>query len=137
MTSPVARQCPSRRHDHRRYRRHPGDARQRPDAVGIEIGSSENAAHPGHRARCRGVDAFDQRMSVGRTQRNAMQLTWRGNVIDITPLPGQKPLVFEAVQRTPDMVSSHSAAVGYPALTRIRRYCRRGGGRSSNSAGVG
>jgi hypothetical protein len=29
-------------------------------------------------------------------------------------LPGQKPLVFEAAQRTPDMVSSHSAAAGYP-----------------------
>jgi len=65
MANPVARQRPARRHDHRRDRRHPGDAWQRPDAVGIEIRSGENAMHPRHRAGDRGVDAFYQRMSVG------------------------------------------------------------------------
>jgi hypothetical protein len=64
MTNPVARQCPARRHDHRRDRRHLSDAWQCPDTVGIEIGSGENAMNPGHRPGGRGIDAFDRRMSV-------------------------------------------------------------------------
>jgi len=64
MTNPIARQCPTRRHDHRRHCRHPGDAGQCPDAIGVEIGSGEHTMHPRHRARRRSIDAFDHRMPV-------------------------------------------------------------------------
>jgi hypothetical protein len=60
-----AARAPARRHDHWRDRRHPGDAGQCPDAVGVEIGSGKNAMHPGHCAGGRGIDAFDNRMPVG------------------------------------------------------------------------
>ena len=95
MTNPVARQCPARRHDDRRDRRHLSDARQRPDAVCIEIGSGEDALDPWHRAGGRGIDSFDRSMSVRRTQHDAMQLSGQGHVIDITPLAGQKPRVLQ------------------------------------------
>jgi len=105
MTNPAARQCPARWHDHRRHRCDPSDAWQRPDPIGIEIGSGENAAHPGHRTGGRGIDAFDNRMPVGRAKHDAVQLSEQRVVIHISSLPGQKPAVFEAVQRTPDVVT--------------------------------
>ncbi len=107
MTNPVLRQGPARRHDHRRDGRHLGDARQRPDAVRLEIGSGKDAAHPRHRAGGRGIDPLDRSMSVRRAQHNAVQLTGQVYVIDIMPLPGQKPRVFETAQRTPDMAPIH------------------------------
>ena len=137
MSNPAARQRPARRRDHRRDRRHPGNARQRPDAVGVEIASGENAMHPEHRAGGRGIDAFYRRMPVGRAQHETVQLTGHSDVVDIAPLPGQKPRVFEAAQRTPDVISGHISAAGCRGLTRIRRHPRRGGERSSNSAGAG
>ena len=137
MTYPVARQRRARRHDHRRDRRHLGDARQWPDTVGVEIGSGEHRMHPGKSAGGRRIDVLDYRMSGGRAQHDAVQLAGHGEVIDIAPLSGQKPLVFEAAQRTADMITGHSSVAGWRGLTRIRRSPRRGGGRSSRSRGAG
>jgi hypothetical protein len=132
MADPVARQGAARRHDDRRDRRNLRDAWQRPDAVGIEIGSGEDAPHPRHRDGGRGVDAVDRGMSVRRAQHDAVQLTGHVDVIDITPLPGKKPIVFETAQRPPDMRLVHSPApAGDRALTRILRCRQRGGGQSS------
>jgi hypothetical protein len=88
MPDPVARQRPARRHDHRRDRRHLGDARQGPDAIRIEIGSGEDAAYPGHGSRRCCIDAFECRVSVGRAQHDAVQLAGHIDVVKITPLPG-------------------------------------------------
>ena len=107
----------------------------------IEIGGGEDATHPGHRAGGRGIDAFDHGMSVRRAQHDAVQLTGQSHVVDIAPLPGQKPAVFETAQRTPDMAPRHALAhppapaVGRP-LTRGRRRPRRGGRNSSWSHAV-
>ena len=132
MANPVVRQGPARRHDDRRDRCHLGDARQRADAVRIEIGSGEDAAHPGHRAGGRGIDAVDRGVSVWRAQHNAVQLAGHVDVIDKAPLSGQKPRIFEPAQRTPDMRLVHSAApTERRLLTRILRHRRRGDGRSS------
>ncbi len=101
-----------------------------PDAVRIEIGGGEDAMHPGHRAGGRGIDAFDHRMSVGRAQHDAVQLAGHSDVIDIAPLPGQKPLVFEAAQRTPDMISGHAECArlprphAYSPLPSARRWAK-------------
>jgi hypothetical protein len=69
LTHPAARQCAARRHDDRRHCRDPGNARQRPDAVLIEICRREDAAHAGHRAGSRGLDAH---MSMPRSQHHAV-----------------------------------------------------------------
>ena len=76
--------------------------------------------HPGQRAGGCGIDASDQRVSVRRAQHDAVQLTGHSDVIDIAPLPCQKPLVFEAAQGSPDMVPGHASA----ALMRIHRALR-------------
>jgi hypothetical protein len=91
----------------------------------LEIGSGEDAPHPRHCAGGRGVVAFDLRMSIRRTQHDAVQLTGQVYVIDITRLPGQKPRVFEAAQRTPDMAPVHQPALKpcaghYDAVSRAR-----------------
>ena len=90
----------------------------RSDPVGIEIGSGENAAHPGHRASDCGIDAFYERMPVWRAQHDAVQLVGKIDVIDIAPVPNQKPPVFEPVQRTPDITLCHPPV---PAVDRDSR----------------
>jgi len=132
VADPVARQGPARRHDHWRDCRHLGDARQGADAVRLEIGRGENAPHPRHRPRSRGIDAVYRGVSVRRAQHNPVQLIGHVDVIDIAAAPGEKPLVFEAAQRAPDMRLGHPAA---PAerreVTHILRHRRRGDGQSS------
>jgi hypothetical protein len=96
VANPVARQGAARWDDHRRDGRHPGDARQWADAVGIEIGGGEDTTHVGHRAGDRGIDAFYRRMSVRRAQHDGVQLAGHIDVVDIATLPGQKPTIFEA-----------------------------------------
>jgi hypothetical protein len=68
-------------------------------AAMIEIGSGENAIHPGHCAGSRGVDAFDQCMPVWRAQHDAVQLAGHSDVVHIAPLPGEKSLVFVPPRR--------------------------------------
>ena len=107
VTHPGKRQCTARRRDDRRDRGHLGDARQGADAVGLEIGGGEDAAHPRHRAGRRGIDAVDRGMSVGRAQHDGVELTGHADVVDIAPVPGEEPRVFETAQRTPDMAPIH------------------------------
>ena len=59
MPHPLARQRAARRHDDRRYRCYPGNAGERADIIGIEIGAGENTVDAGHRAGSRGVNGFD------------------------------------------------------------------------------
>src|ERR1700751_1443610 len=66
-----------------------------------------------------------------------MELPGHSDVIDKAPLPGEKPLVFEAAQRTPDIISDHARAAGcralrsgrVPARERAPRYRAAGCGR--------
>src|SRR5271169_2504324 len=46
-------------------------------------------------------------MSVWGTQHDAVQLTGCIHIIDVTPLPGQKPPVLAAAQRPPDVALFH------------------------------
>ena len=47
-----------------------------------------------------------------------MQLAGHGDIIDIACPPGQKPLVFKAAQRPPDVPSAHAWHCRYRVLTR-------------------
>ena len=87
MAHPAARQRMARRHDHRRDRRDLGDARQRADPVGVEIGFGEDAAHARHRARGGGVDPSITRMRMRRAQDTARAAGPGGEVLDIAPRP--------------------------------------------------
>ena len=59
-------------------------------------------------------------MAVRRAQHDAVQLPGHIDIVDIAPLPGQKPAIFEAAQRPPDVAFGHaagcraSAALGAP-----------------------
>src|SRR6516164_11742156 len=117
MTNPVARQCASRRHDHRRNRRHPGDARQCPDTAGIEIGGGENAMLP-RASRWAATASMPSIDACPWGERSTIPCRWPGTVGDIAPVPGQKPLVLEAAQRPPDMISGHARYCCYRALMR-------------------
>ena len=54
-----------------------------------------------------GVDRVDQRVTVRRAQHDTVQATRNGDVVNIAPLAGQKPRVFEAAQRPPDLPVRH------------------------------
>ena len=87
MTHPVARQRPALRHDRGATVATWANARQRHDAARIEIGSGKDAAHPGHCAGGRGIDAVDRSTPVRRAQHDAVQLIRQVYVIDETLLP--------------------------------------------------
>jgi hypothetical protein len=60
-----SRQRPARWQYDRRNSRYHDNAGKQPDCVCIEIGGGENAMDAGHCSGCRGIDGFDQRMSMG------------------------------------------------------------------------
>src|SRR5262249_13624035 len=101
-------------------------ARQGPDAVRIEIGGDEGAAYPAHGSRRCGIDPFDRRMPVRRAQHDAVQLAGHSDVVEIASLPGQKPPVFQAAARAPDMLLGHPVTIAALPRARARNIARRG-----------
>lgn len=93
----------ARRHDHRLDARHLGDARQRADALGRQVGGGEDAADAGERARRRGIDRRDLRMAVRRAQHDAVELARRVDVLDEAAPAAQEARVLEAAHRAPDL----------------------------------
>jgi len=65
MAHPVAGQRVARRHDDRADRVDLGDARERSDPVGSQIGLGENAENAWRSARRSGVDPIDRGMAIG------------------------------------------------------------------------
>ena len=95
----------ARRHDHRLDRADLGNARQRPDAVGAQIGFGEHAEHA-RRLRCaaavsiRSITAW----ACGERSTYACSFPGQSEVLDIPPAPGQKPEILEPAHRAPAII---------------------------------
>ena len=74
MAHPPACQRIARRHDHRIDRADLGDAGQRTETVGAQIGFGKDAENAGGFARRRGVDPLDCRMGMRRAQHMSIEL---------------------------------------------------------------
>jgi len=101
MTNPVARQCPARRHDHRRDCRHWAMHGNGADVVRIESAAVKTPFTPGI-ARAATVSMPRSQHAPAASAARCRAADRAVHVIDITPLPSQKSRVFETAQRTPD-----------------------------------
>ena len=55
-------------------------------------------------------------MAVWGAQHEGVQLTGHVDVIDVAPLPGEKPLIFKPTQRAPNLPCVHSRRPRLEAL---------------------
>ena len=104
------RQRRMRRHLHRAAvlgMDHPA-ADQIAQLVDREIGAGEHRHHARHFTRCRGVDALDARMGMGRADETGMGLAGSVDVGGVVPLAGDESLVLFAAHRRADAGRAHA-----------------------------
>ena len=118
----VGGQREARRHDHRRGRRHLGDARHRAEPLRRQIAGGEDATYPRQGARRTGIDAGNLGMGMRRAQHMAVELARRVDIVDEPALAAQKACILEAGQRAPDLPVLHRHSLGSIPLVIDKRW---------------